>query len=688
MNDSSTSGSSTDNYPDDIDIDFDSSFESNSIIQNEINDIMSHKYESNATYAQIVKLAKKSKIPVPKTKDVLKRKVEKRFEKVLYVHCENCSEFVIDGFCRECGVKTTKSEQNSFIYIPLRIQIKYFLKEFFNEIITFLNSCKQRNGFISDIYDGSILKSIEEYDSIILSFTLNADGAQCAKSTSKKSIWLVQLYQNYLPPEIRYKRENVILCALRYGRDKLNLAALLYPLSVEMDDMRESKITALISGKFYKFHPQINIVSCDLPARAEMAGMKSFSGYNSCPHCLHPGVRIRNENGRSYVRYISLDEDSQIRHQEHMLSSMEHILSHTHLTEFHGIKKISPMLLFPNFDIANGFVTDYLHCVLLGVTKRVLDIWTGTVKTNKFKTIDHFKRNVLNNILSKIKPISGISRKPANIFDRSHWKAAQYGDMLLYYLYYAISGLIDFRYVEHFRKFSAAIYILLKKKIEEHEIVFAEKLLSEFSNEFEQLYGQNTVTMNIHLLTHLTKVVRIAGPLWVYSTFAFESNIGRLIATKNGTTDFTDQIATTYCLARQRNATDNNGFKLFGLISIIETNIRSILSEAGIGAAKCYSHLTIGGVIFKSEKSRVIERIDHFVEMFDEEIGSVVLYAQFESQMYAIIRKYLTVDIKHHFRQVQRTEILEVHRFSEISSKVMYLNFGVREVVTKRPHSH
>ena len=29
----------------------------------------------------------------------------------------------------------------------------------------------------------------------------------------------------------------------------------------------------------------------------------------------------------------------------------------------------------PNFDVVKGMVTDYLHCVLLGVTKTLLNSW-------------------------------------------------------------------------------------------------------------------------------------------------------------------------------------------------------------------------------------------------------------------------------------------------------------------------
>lgn len=70
---------------------------------------------------------------------------------------------------------------------------------------------------IRDLYDGTIWNGMEWDDGIKMSLTMNADGAQCTKTTTK-SMWMIQLYQNYLPPQLRYKRENILISTVHYEK--------------------------------------------------------------------------------------------------------------------------------------------------------------------------------------------------------------------------------------------------------------------------------------------------------------------------------------------------------------------------------------------------------------------------------------------------------------------------------------
>lgn len=40
-----------------------------------------------------------------------------------------------------------------------------------------------------------------------------------------------------------------------------------------------------------------------------------------------------------------------------------------------GYKGFPILCWHPNFDVVKGMVTDYLHCVMLGVTKALLNSW-------------------------------------------------------------------------------------------------------------------------------------------------------------------------------------------------------------------------------------------------------------------------------------------------------------------------
>jgi len=43
-----------------------------------------------------------------------------------------------------------------------------------------------------------------------------------------------------------------------------------------------------------------------------------------------------------------------------------------------GVKRASILFLLPNFDIVKSFVPDYMHSVLLGVTRQFVNLWMDT----------------------------------------------------------------------------------------------------------------------------------------------------------------------------------------------------------------------------------------------------------------------------------------------------------------------
>lgn len=73
-------------------------------------------------------------------------------------------------------------------------------------------------------------------------------------------------------------------------------------------------------------------------------------------------------------------------------------------------------------------------------------------------------------------------------------------------------------------------------------------LLLDFMFRFQMLYGESQMTFNIHLLSHLTKSVKLWGPLWAHSAFPFESANGKLLALVKGTKGVANQIVNKFLL--------------------------------------------------------------------------------------------------------------------------------------------
>lgn len=139
-------------------------------------------------------------------------------------------------------------------------------------------------------------------------------------------------------------------------------------------------------------------------------------------------------------------------------------------------------------------------------------------------------------------------RKPKSLFSKGDFKANEYRCLLLYYFRFALSGLLDMKYVKHFQLFSSSIYNLLKASISHEEIREAEIKLNQFADSFEELYCRNNVTMNLHLLRHMPMAVRYLGPLWAQSAYGFEANNGVVTRSNTACSEIVHQLAWKYVM--------------------------------------------------------------------------------------------------------------------------------------------
>ena len=65
---------------------------------------------------------------------------------------------------------------------------------------------------------------------------------------------------------------------------------------------------------------------------------------------------------------------------------------------------------------------------------------------------------------------------------------------------------------------------LTKKKISQNDLNEANELINWFNRKFEELYGKECVTFNLHANLHLVKQVEYFGPITGTSVLEFESN--------------------------------------------------------------------------------------------------------------------------------------------------------------------
>lgn len=633
---------------------------------------------------------------IPTTTYKIKKLIDPLVTAEYHIKCFICKTYssTVSNkvLCEKCCTPLNRADSNFFIFLPFTAQLKKYITEHFEKIISY-NKCFDGNSdFVRDVQSGYQFQNCKKKysKSFVLSLTVNTDGVQIFNST-KKSVWPIQVHQNYLPPTIRYHPKNVIVVALHDG--KPNMRDFFHPFLKELKQINEAGgISMEKKGELYTFLPLITSCTADLPAKAEVQGMIGHGGYFGCGYCLHTGDLIKkNKNSKAVIRFVA--KDYSIRTHKDTLSTYIKLRS----TPINGVKSISCMIAACDFDLINGFSIDYMHCALLGTMRHLMDLWLNTENHAEAFYISNKRQVVLSNRILSIKPNAEIARKPRSVFERKNFKANEFRTLLLYYLRYSLVDLLPIRYIEHFQLFSSAIYALLKETISTEDIFIAEAKLNQFSDQFEKLYGVEHVRINLHLLRHMGSSVRYLGPLWAQSSFTFEMNNGIIVKANNATKNFLHNLSWKYVLKNSlQNETEkknNQTIEVGGKINIqITLDEFPQISELGINFTdniiQAYTFVSFCNTRFTSLMSKVTSTADFFVKLCNDKIGSVKYFVVKNNNAYAFVNIYYVEKSYDHLLEIQPTGLNQFFNINEISEKMLYMKIGKYEIATTFPNKY
>ncbi|XP_037503341.2 uncharacterized protein LOC119378205 [Rhipicephalus sanguineus] len=217
-----------------------------------------------------------------------------------------------------------------------------------------------------------------------ITLTINLDGSPVFNS-SKFSIWPVQTIINELPPGLRSK--NVTVATLWYGQSHPDMTLVLEAFAKQMDSLADSGIEWTCDGE--TFHSKVYCFTAvaDAPARALMQNTVQYNGYFGCGWCLHPGKCIEGT-----VKYPVSAEAPPDRTKEGMTEDMDE--ANGTGVNVRGVKGPSPLINLVGFDIVWGFTPDYMHGVLLGVTRQFMELWLCGVGTPYYIGSPNFIRRI------------------------------------------------------------------------------------------------------------------------------------------------------------------------------------------------------------------------------------------------------------------------------------------------------
>ena len=421
------------------------------------------------------------------------------------------------------------------IYVPVIMFLPASVTDHW-EVLQYPLSNRIYDGEIHDIWNGDGVKRLTRKDGFLsecdnLGLLLSTDGVPLFKS-SAGALWPVNLTIANLPPSIRANSANTLLCSLWVGHQKPPISTLLAPVMEMLKSLLTTGITVITLGGIKTIRAILLTGIFDLIAKAPILNMKQFNGKYGCSTCTHPGTRLGNT--RVYLPSVECTP----RTDKTFLEAAEEA-ERTGEPE-KGVKGKS--VLSTCLDLVDGVPVDYMHAVLEGVVSWLLHAWFQSENHSESFYLGRHSREIDNTFLAQCPPHEFI-RPPRSIKSHlNYWKAAEFRNWLLYYSLPILCGFLPPLYCDHYALLVVSMHMLQQDSINPAELDAAEAMLNDFVSFLPELYGERSCTMNAHLLTHLTKYVRLWGPLWTHSAFGFESKHGHLKNMIHSRSDVVDQL--------------------------------------------------------------------------------------------------------------------------------------------------
>lgn len=431
--------------------------------------------------------------------------------------------------CSTCDDKPNRQSDHYIIFD---------LEQTLQKILPFLhqNSNESQNDLF---YRYKLRKRFPSSTDNDFTLVLNTDGVPLYKS-SKRSLWPV--LGTICFGNLHQQKLNVIMLGLWVGVEKPDFEHFLWKIINQINDISErGVIYRKLDGLVVKSRLFLSHIMCDSIARPLVQGTSQFNAIYGCNFCYHKSATSEGYKSHFY-RHDNSYKD--VRSMASMLADLNEIKCNG---ESRGVKRESPFLKVPNFDLIFGFPPDVMHCCYLGVTRQFTNTWFNSNNNAKPYYLGGKQSfDKINSSLCNICPPNRMNRTPRGLENRKFYKAHEWQAWLLYYSPIVLKDTLSSHYYYHWLTLVQALSILTSSHVNEIDIQRAQDLMVQFSEQVHELYDVSQCTYNVHLLLHLPTFVRYYGPLQYISMFSFENYNQVLLKYVTGTQFVAHQIAKRY----------------------------------------------------------------------------------------------------------------------------------------------
>lgn len=291
--------------------------------------------------------------------------------------------------------------------------------------------------------------NLGKYD---LTCSVNTDGVSVFNSNTL-SLWPILYTINEIPYSLR--RKCVCVAGIWFGKGKPNFNSYMQPLVSLFQELSTTGFVWNFAKKSYEYKLYLLNVISNSMARCSIQGLQQHNGTHGCNCCLQKTASVQNVHGkRVYIPQFPLAKP---RTHEHYLQCLRND------DQTSGVLKRSCLANIQYFDMINGFPIDYMHCVCLGVVRRLTFEWFDS-KNHALEFYCKTQITVVQENLRKVKVPHELLRTVRSITQMSHWKANEWRTFL-FIAPTVLANVLPDNYINHFSLLSSAMFILLQKNI-------------------------------------------------------------------------------------------------------------------------------------------------------------------------------------------------------------------------------
>ena len=182
---------------------------------------------------------------------------------------------------------------------------------------------------------------------------------------------------NELDINVRFKFCNTIIAGFWIGK-KPNYDEYLKPIIKELKLLELGQLVTLNQTnsliRFFVCHGVF-----DKPCRAAILNMIQYNGLFGCLKCYQPGLSLASKNSGTIHVYKFIEDNPTGPKRTHSTYHDDLVQVIKTNKVCRGVKGDSPLNQLKYYFPIEGTVIDYMHSVLEGVVKRLLQYWFFTI---------------------------------------------------------------------------------------------------------------------------------------------------------------------------------------------------------------------------------------------------------------------------------------------------------------------